>query len=162
MNLKPLAALLCITSLSFSAFSASDSTAQLVNKAKSENRTQASHNVVREADFKKTEQEIKANHVQLKVNMTLGNSETIKQAVMADLGISVVSRHSVTLELATGVLKELDIAGFPLQKSWSLVHHETKHLSPIAKAFVEFVLSPEENVPALCNRFLAHHFVKKA
>lgn len=53
MNLKPLAALLCITSISFSAFSASDTTAQLVNKAKSENRTQASHNVVREADFKK-------------------------------------------------------------------------------------------------------------
>lgn len=108
------------------------------------------------------EQVLKANNVQLKVNMTLGNSETIKQAVMADLGISVVSRHSVTLEIATGVLKELDIAGFPLQRSWSLVHHESKHLSPIAKAFVAFVLSPEENVPALCNRFLEHHFVKKS
>jgi len=107
------------------------------------------------------EQVLKANNIQLKVNMTLGNSETIKQAVMADLGVSVVSRHSVTLELATGVLVELDVEDFPLQKSWSLVHHESKHLSPIAKAFVDFVLSPEENVPALCNRFLAHHFVKK-
>lgn len=107
------------------------------------------------------EQVLKANNIQLKVNMTLGNSETIKQAVMADLGISVVSRHSVTLELATGVLVELDFKGFPLQRSWSLVHHESKHLSPIATAFVDFVLSPEENVPALCNRFLAHHFVKE-
>ncbi|WP_025562525.1 LysR family transcriptional regulator [Psychromonas sp. SP041] len=107
------------------------------------------------------EQVLKANDIQLKVNMTLGNSETIKQAVMADLGISVVSRHSVTLELATGVLVELNIENFPLQRSWSLVHHESKHLSPIAQAFVDFVLSPEENVPALCNRFLAHHFVKK-
>jgi len=108
------------------------------------------------------EQVLKANNIQLKVNMTLGNSETIKQAVMADLGISVVSQHSVTLELATGVLRKLDIEGFPLQRSWSLVHHETKHLSPIAKAFVDFVLSPEENVPALCNRFLEHHFIKKS
>jgi DNA-binding transcriptional LysR family regulator len=107
------------------------------------------------------EQVLKANHIQLTVNMTLGNSETIKQAVMADLGISVVSRHSVTLELATGVLVEVDIKGFPLQRSWSLVHHESKHLSPIAKAFINFVLSTEENVPALCNRFLEHHFVKK-
>jgi len=108
------------------------------------------------------EQVLNENNIQLKVNMTLGNSETIKQAVMADLGLSAVSRHSVTLELATGVLVELDIENFPLQRSWSLVHHEAKHLSPIAKAFVEFVLSPEENVPALCNRFLEHHFVKES
>ena len=45
--------------------SPADSTAQLVNKAKSENRTQASHNVVREADFKKTEQELKVIKAQL-------------------------------------------------------------------------------------------------
>jgi DNA-binding transcriptional LysR family regulator len=107
------------------------------------------------------EQVLKAHHIELTVNMTLGNSETIKQAVMADLGISVVSRHSVTLELATGVLVEVDIKGFPLQGSWSLVHHESKHLSTVAKAFIDFVLSTEENVPALCNRFLEHHFVKK-
>lgn len=107
------------------------------------------------------EEVLKANNVQLKVNMTLGNSETIKQAVMADLGISAVSRHSVALELATDTLVELQVEGFPLVRSWYLVHHESKHLSPIAKAFVDFVLSAEENVPALCNRFLAHHFVEK-
>lgn len=105
------------------------------------------------------EEVLSQNKVQLKVNMTLGNSETIKQAVMADLGISVVSKHSVALELATDILVELPVEGFPLVRSWYVVHHESKHLSPIAKAFVEFVLSAEENVPALCNRFLEHHFV---
>lgn len=93
-------------------------------------------------------------------NMTLGNSETIKQAVMADLGISAVSKHSVALELATGNLVELKVAGFPLVRSWYLVHHESKHLSPIAKTFVEFVLSEEENVPTLCNRFIERHYVE--
>jgi DNA-binding transcriptional LysR family regulator len=110
---------------------------------------------------KALEEVVDASNVQLKVHMTLGNSETIKQAVMADLGISAVSRHSVALELATDTLVELQVEGFPLVKSWYLVHHESKHLSPIAKAFVDFVLSPEENVPALCNRFLEHHFVAK-
>ncbi|MBB1274283.1 MULTISPECIES: LysR family transcriptional regulator [Psychromonas] len=107
------------------------------------------------------EQFLKDKNVPLKVNMTLGNSETIKQAVMADLGISVVSRHSVTLELATGILVELKVEGFPLVRSWYLVHHESKHLSPIAKAFIDFVLSAEKNVPALRNRFLEQHFFKK-
>lgn len=104
---------------------------------------------------------LKKNKVQLQVNMTLGNSETIKQAVMADLGISAVSRHSVALELATNTLVELNVEGFPLVRSWYLVHHESKVLTPIAKAFIDFVLSAEENVPALCNRFLEHHFVEK-
>jgi DNA-binding transcriptional LysR family regulator len=96
--------------------------------------------------------------INLQATMTLGNSETIKQGVMADLGISAVSRHSVSLELATNTLVELDVKGFPLVRSWYVVHHESKHLSPIAKAFIEFVLSEQENVPALCNRFLEHHF----
>jgi len=110
---------------------------------------------------KAIEEVVLAGGVALKVNMTLGNSETIKQAVMADLGISAVSRHSVALELATNTLVELKVEGFPLVKSWYVVHHESKHLSPIAKAFVDFVLSAEENVPALCNRFLEHHFVAR-
>jgi len=111
---------------------------------------------------KALEDVLNANNIELSVNMTLGNSETIKQAVMADLGISAVSRHSVALELATKTLVELPVDGFPLVKSWYLAHHESKHLSPIAKAFIDFVLSAEENVPALRHRFLEHHFVTKA
>ncbi|MGB5445164.1 MAG: LysR family transcriptional regulator [Psychromonas sp.] len=94
-------------------------------------------------------------------NMLLGSSETIKQAVMADLGISALSRHSVALELATNSLVELDIESFPLVKSWYLVHHEKKYLSPIAQAFINFALSPQENVAGLCNRFMERHFVEK-
>lgn len=90
----------------------------------------------------------------LKVNMTLGNSETIKQAVMADLGISAVSRHSVTLELATNSLVELNVQGFPLVRSWYIVHHESKHLSPIASAFIEFVMQSDVSTDILNNRFL--------
>ena len=94
-------------------------------------------------------------------NMLLGSSETIKQAVMADLGISALSRHSVILELATNTLVELDIESFPLVRNWCLVHHEKKQLSPIAQAFINFALSPEENVAGLCNRFMDRYFFEK-
>jgi len=104
---------------------------------------------------------LQSHQLTLQPNMVLGSSETIKQAVMADLGISALSRHSVTLELATNCLVELDVEAFPLLKSWYLVHHEGKHLSPIAQAFISFALSPEENVAGLCNRFLERHFVEK-
>ncbi|UPR37219.1 MotA/TolQ/ExbB proton channel family protein [Vibrio cyclitrophicus] len=107
MNLKPLAALLCITSLSFSAFSASDSTAQLVNKAKSENRTQASHNVVREADFKKTEQELKAIKSELEAKRTsVQNATDVLTQTFSD-NENKLARLEEKLRLETGSLGEL-------------------------------------------------------
>ncbi|WP_261886100.1 MotA/TolQ/ExbB proton channel family protein [Vibrio pomeroyi] len=107
MNLKPLAALLCITSLSFSAFSASDSTAQLVNKAKSENRTQASHNVVREADFKKTEQELKAIKAELEAKRTsVQNATDVLTQTFSD-NENKLARLEEKLRLETGSLGEL-------------------------------------------------------
>ncbi|CAH6802426.1 MotA/TolQ/ExbB proton channel family protein [Vibrio chagasii] len=107
MNLKPLAALLCMTSLSFSAFSASDSTAQLVNKAKSENRTQASHNVVREADFKKTEQELKAIKAELEAKRTsVQNATDVLTKTFSD-NENKLARLEEKLRLETGSLGEL-------------------------------------------------------
>ncbi|MBB1462523.1 MotA/TolQ/ExbB proton channel family protein [Vibrio sp. SG41-7] len=107
MNFKPLAALLCITSISFSAFSASDTTAQLVNKAKSESRTQASHNVVREADFKKTEQELKAIKAQLEAKRTSiqGATDVLTQTFSDNE--NKLARLEEKLRLETGSLGEL-------------------------------------------------------
>ncbi|CAK1712388.1 MotA/TolQ/ExbB proton channel family protein [Vibrio crassostreae] len=107
MNSKPLAALLCITSISFSALSASDSTAQLVNKAKSENRTQASHNVVREADFKKIEQELKAIKAQLEAKRTSiqGATDVLTQTFSDNE--NKLARLEEKLRLETGSLGEL-------------------------------------------------------
>ncbi|MFM2642749.1 MotA/TolQ/ExbB proton channel family protein [Vibrio chagasii] len=107
MNLKPLAALLCMTSLSFSAFSASDSTAQLVNKAKSENRTQASHNVVREADFKKTEQELKAIKAELEAKRTSVQNATDVLTKTFSGNENKLARLEEKLRLETGSLGEL-------------------------------------------------------
>ncbi|RRJ84805.1 LysR family transcriptional regulator [Aestuariirhabdus litorea] len=100
--------------------------------------------------------------VEVQPSMLLGSSETIKQAVMAELGISAVSRHSVTLELATACLVELDVADFPLYRSWHLVHHQNKQLTPIAQAFIDFVLSPTHDIEALCDRFLKTHYVERS
>ncbi|MEZ9860468.1 MotA/TolQ/ExbB proton channel family protein [Vibrio splendidus] len=107
MNFKPLVALLCITSISFSAFSASDTTAQLVNKAKSESRTQASHNVVREADFKKTEQELKAIKAQLDAKRTsVQNATDVLTSTFSD-NENKLARLEEKLRLETGSLGEL-------------------------------------------------------
>ncbi|WP_198264413.1 LysR substrate-binding domain-containing protein [sulfur-oxidizing endosymbiont of Gigantopelta aegis] len=78
----------------------------------------------------------------LKVNpyMELGSSEAIKQAVMAGLGISVLSRHNLRLELAGKHIAIIDVVGFPLYYRWYAVHLKDKKLSLVSRTFLDFLL----------------------
>lgn len=73
--------------------------------------------------------------------MELGSSEAIKQAVMAGLGLSVLSLHSLRLELAGDHVTALDVEGFPLQRRWCAVHLKGKNLSLVARTFLDFLLN---------------------
>ena len=72
--------------------------------------------------------------------MELGSSEAIKQAVMAGLGISVLSRHNLRLELEAGLIAVLDVEHFPLMRQWYAVHLKGKKLSSTARKFLDFLL----------------------
>lgn len=78
--------------------------------------------------------------------MQLGSSEAIKQAVMAGLGISVLSRHSLRLELAGEHIVILDVDGFPLIRRWYAVHLKGKTLSLAASTFLDFILNESSEI----------------
>ncbi len=84
--------------------------------------------------------------IAIRHGMQMTRNEAIKQAVRAGLGLSVVSLHTIELELATGKLVILDAEGFPLERQWFLVYRRGRRLSPAARAFREFVL---EEAPRL-------------
>ncbi len=69
------------------------------------------------------------------------SNETIKQAVMAGMGLAFLSAHAVGLELAAGYLVVLPVEGLPVYREWNVVHREGKVLSPAAAAFRAFVLA---------------------
>lgn len=71
---------------------------------------------------------------------TMGSNETIKQAVMAGLGISLLSLHTLSLELRSGEIALLDIDGLPVQRIWNVVHARKRQLSPAAVAFRRFLI----------------------
>jgi DNA-binding transcriptional LysR family regulator len=77
----------------------------------------------------------------LNVAMEIRSTETIKQAVMAGLGLSFLSAYTVSHELRAGTLRVLPVEGFPLQLHWYVVHLRTKRLPPVAQAFKSFLLS---------------------
>lgn len=68
----------------------------------------------------------------------LGSNETIKQAVIAGLGIALISAHTVAAEIADGRLACLEIAGLPIIRQWYVVHRTDKALSATAQAFWDF------------------------
>jgi len=72
--------------------------------------------------------------------MQMTRNEAIKQAVRAGLGLSVVSLHTLELELETNRLVILNVEGFPLERQWHLVYRSGRRLSPAARAFRQFVL----------------------
>jgi DNA-binding transcriptional LysR family regulator len=79
--------------------------------------------------------------VPCKVGMEMASNETIKQAVMAGMGVSFLSRHTIDLELQTNRLVVLDVRGTPVIRQWHVAHLAKKRLSPTAAAFREFVLA---------------------
>jgi DNA-binding transcriptional LysR family regulator len=79
--------------------------------------------------------------------MELGSTGAIKQAVAAGLGVSIVSRWAVDLELEVGRLVVLDVAGLPIERQWSIVNLHGRRLSAAA---------------AVCREFLEWHAVTAA
>lgn len=77
----------------------------------------------------------------LNIAMEIKSIETIKQAVIAGMGISFLSAHTISLELQAGSLVVLDVEGFPLMLNWYVVHRKNKRLPPVAQAFRNFLLS---------------------
>jgi len=76
-----------------------------------------------------------------RIGMEIDSNETIKQAVMAGMGVSFISRHTIDLELETQRLVVLDVAGTPVIRQWHVAHLAKKRLSPTAAAFKQFVLT---------------------
>ena len=80
------------------------------------------------------------HEIPLKVVMEMPSNETIKQAVMAGMGLSFLSLRTVRHELAAGHLALVDINGMPLVGHWYVTHLSQKKLSPAAKAFKAFLI----------------------
>lgn len=78
--------------------------------------------------------------------LSLGSNETIKQAVMAGMGISLISLHTLMLELKTGALSILDVQGTPIERKWYLVHMNSKRLLPSGQRFKSYLLENAETM----------------
>ncbi len=76
-----------------------------------------------------------------KIVMELSTNEAVKQAIMAGIGLSLISDHSMVLERSMNRIQVLDIKEFPHINTWKLVYLKGKKLSPVSRSFIDFAVS---------------------
>jgi DNA-binding transcriptional LysR family regulator len=74
-----------------------------------------------------------------KIGMEIGSNETIKQAVIAGLGVAFISAHTVAVELADGRLTALQAFGLPVIRKWYAVRTREKAVTPASNAMWSYL-----------------------
>lgn len=88
-----------------------------------------------------TERFLRKASVAPRIGMEIGSNETIKQAVMAELGIAFISAHTIAAEVEDGRLAVLDIVGLPEMRRWYVVRPATRRLMPATRELRDFLVS---------------------
>lgn len=91
---------------------------------------------------------LEEHDLKVSVRMELGSNEAIKQAVATGLGVSVLSRHTLTSDPGGNNLVVLNVQGFPIERKWYIVYPAGKQLSVVARAFLDHVRDAQTAVEA--------------
>ena len=102
------------------------------------------------------EEYFKEKRVHFNQTLEVASTESQRECAIAGLGVALLTRHAVNLELATGLLRELPVNELPLYRSWCAVQAKAKRLSPVAHAFLGFIRSERLQISALVERFDGH------
>ena len=79
-----------------------------------------------------------------KVELT--SNETIKQSVIAGLGISVMPVIGIKRELNDGTVVIIPHTKLPIKTNWNLIWRQQKELSPVASAFLKHLEDHKESI----------------
>jgi len=80
----------------------------------------------------------------LPVHMEMDTNEAIKQSVQAGMGIGIISRHGIELELETGRLVILDVDSFPIVRHWYIVQRKDKRPSTAVMEFEKYLIAQSQ------------------
>ena len=71
----------------------------------------------------------------------LPSNESIKQAVLGNMGLAFLSLHTAGLELQTGMLVALDVVGLPVIRNWHGGRLENEPLSEAADSLRNYIVT---------------------
>jgi DNA-binding transcriptional LysR family regulator len=78
--------------------------------------------------------------VEFKTLVELGSIEAIKRGVAVEMGITVLPKQAIEVEVASGSLKVLQVQGFPIRRRWCIACREGRKLSLAATVLKDYLL----------------------
>lgn len=92
------------------------------------------------------EQFISRQNISVAKKMELTSNEAVKQALLADLGCSIMPLIGIKNELENGDLQIIPFKGLPIKTTWRLIWLKGKKHSPVSISFLNFIKSEKENI----------------
>ena len=92
------------------------------------------------------EKYIEQQGVSIQKKLELTSNEAVKQAVIANMGLSIMPIIGIRQELQTKQLKIIPMEGLPIQTNWHIVWNRGTRLSPSAKAFIEHLENNKNSI----------------
>ena len=89
---------------------------------------------------------IQRNKLDVIQKLELTSNDAVKQAVLADLGYSIMPLIGIKNELQNGHLQIIPVQGLPLKSTWRLIWLKGKRHSPVASAFLQHVKAEKEKI----------------
>lgn len=89
---------------------------------------------------------IEKNNITTLKKLELTNNEAVKQAILAQLGYSIMPLIGIKSELQNNELQIIPVAGLPIKTTWSLIWLKGKNHSPVCLSFLEHLKKEKETI----------------
>ena len=89
---------------------------------------------------------VQKNGFSIRKKMVLMSNEAVKQAVIANLGVSIMPLIGIRNELANKQLKIIPFKKLPLMTEWNLVWNKGKKMYPVAQAFIDYLYKHKKEI----------------
>jgi DNA-binding transcriptional LysR family regulator len=86
------------------------------------------------------------NNLKVSKKLELTSNETVKQAVIAGLGYSIMPLIGLKNELKNQQLKIISVDGFPLTSTWHLIWLKGKKFLPVADQYLQFIKNHKSDI----------------
>jgi DNA-binding transcriptional LysR family regulator len=81
-------------------------------------------------------QTVKSGMDHFHVVCEMGSSEAVKEAIIAGIGVSMLSVHAIRRELKQGVLKQVPVRNFAIERSFFMIYRKHLHLMACHRRFL--------------------------
>lgn len=82
-----------------------------------------------------------SNGLPMRISWECSSTEAIKNAVQANLGVTVIAQKLAQQEINSGLLHPLQINGINFERKFYIIHHKNKYITPTAKSLMDLILT---------------------